>query len=517
LKRQNELSHGGILSIELIQKEGRDNMRAITATAKGAESSISNANRCYGAGWWTPRLAGPVIAALIVRLVLLAIALARNGTSSLIDPDTATYLEPGRNLLLHGRFAVDGVPDLLRTPGYPLFLAITSLAGLHAAALANLILSTISVILVWKLGRAVLGDDHIALGAAWILAFEPISLNSSFVLMSEPLFLVLFLLSLERLVEFLRGGRLWVLTAAGLWLTAATFVRPAVYYLPIALAPGLFLALRRVPGLRWKAPAVLLISILPWLAAWQIRNRIETGYAGFSSIPDVNLYLIAPFLSVGTEHRSYADARSELLLGYPNFNEVWRRNGGQFYLSQPYLARHPEQTEWNQGQRLAFMHSEAIHAIRAHYGVSLRTYLKGIFRTLFELGEGAFNHLLNPNGMAHPLGSMEGQGVVHETLAVAETYPWIAAEKAAFGLVMMGLYLLAVRGALRCDMHDARFLLLLGTSLYLVAVSGFSIGEARYRHPMMPAVCILAAAGLPRKKDNSAASGHGTEVSAVVE
>src|ERR1035438_1180109 len=80
--------------------------------------------------WWTPQLAGPVIAAAVVRLALMTIALFRVGTSALLSCDTSSYLEPGRNLLLHGRFITYGFPDLFRTPGYPLFLAITSLAGL---------------------------------------------------------------------------------------------------------------------------------------------------------------------------------------------------------------------------------------------------------------------------------------------------------------------------------------------------------------------------------------------------
>src|SRR5271166_949982 len=242
------------------------------------ESRGPSANRCSENEWWSPRLAGPLIAAAIVRLTLLAVTLARAGTSALFSPDTAGYLEPGRNLLLHGRFVAEGAPDVFRTPGYALFLAVTSLAGMPAAALANVIVSAFSVILVWRLGRAVSDDGRIALGAAWIFAFEPLSVVSSTLLLSETLFLAFFLLSMERLATFLRGQRLPVLVVAGLWLAAATFVRPVTYYLPVMLAAGLFLALVRVPRLRWKAPALLLLSVLPLQAAWQIRNWAETGY-----------------------------------------------------------------------------------------------------------------------------------------------------------------------------------------------------------------------------------------------
>ena len=163
------------------------------------KSAGSTASSSLDAAWWTPRLACPVIAAAVVRLAMLAAALFRGGVAALPLSDTISYLEPGRNLLLHGRYFADGVPDVLRTPGYSIFLAITSFAGLPAAALANVILSVFSAVLVWRLGRQAFRDERIALGAAWIFAFEPLSFTNSFVLLSDTLFLTLFLLAMERL------------------------------------------------------------------------------------------------------------------------------------------------------------------------------------------------------------------------------------------------------------------------------------------------------------------------------
>ena len=462
------------------------------------ESRGFAANLCSENEWWTPRLAGPLIAAAVVRLTLLAVVLARAGTSALINTDTNSYLIPGRNLLLHGSFVADGSPDLLRTPGYALFLAVTSLAGLPAAALANVILSVFCVLLVWKLGRAVFDDGRIALGAAWIFAFEPIAVVNSVLLISETLFLALFLLSLERFAAFLRGRSLRVLATAGLWLAAATFVRPVTYYLPVALSLGLFLVLVRVPGLRWKAPAVLLISVLPWLAAWQIRNWAETGYAGFSSISDVNLYFfIAPDVAARVEHRSYTDMRNELGYGCaPGCGE-------RFYLYPRYLAFHPEQAEWSQGQRLAFMHSSALSVIQAHYGVYLRLCFSHLLVALFSPGTGAFRNLLSPEGFRRMSRLIAYMGPVSGEITLAKTYPWIAAEKAAFVAVLLGLYLLAARGIYRGEMHRACLWLLLGTSLYFFAVTAAAGGAgiaARYRLPVMPVVCVLAAAGFLREE-----------------
>jgi dolichyl-phosphate-mannose-protein mannosyltransferase len=453
---------------------------------------------------WTQQLFGPLIAASVVRLGLISLLIVRNGTSALALGDTNSYLEPGRNLLLHGRFVADGVPDLLRTPGYSIFLAMTSLFGLPAAAVANLILSVFCVFLVWRLGRAVFDDDRIALRAAWIFAFEPISVLFSFVLLSETLFLTLLLLSLERLAMFLRGRRLRVLAAAGLCLAAATFVRPVTYYMPVAMVLGLSLVLARVPGLRWKAPAVLLISVLPWLAAWQIRNRVETGYGGFSSVREVNLYFFdVPEITARVEHRKFIDVQKEL--GYLQFTH----DSGQDYLFQPYLALHPEQAGWSQGQRLAFMRTEAVRVIRAHQGVYLRSRLTQLFVDVFEPGATVFDVLLFPGDPKHVFGLIMEEGLARGPILLAKTHPWVAVEKAALAAVMLGLYLFAVRGvvlavraAFRGGVQNGCLWLLLGTSLYFLAVAAVAGGggTSRFRVPIMPVVSILAAAGTRRIK-----------------
>ncbi len=448
--------------------------------------------------WWTPRLAGPVIAAAVVRFALLAVSLARSGTSAIVWNDTMSYLEPGRNLLLHGRFIAEGAPDVVRTPGYPLFFAITSLGGLPLAAVANVVLSVFSVVLVWRLGQRVFADDRIALGAAWIFAFEPLSVAFSILLYSDTLFLALFLLSTERIAEFLRRRRLRVLAVAGLWLAAATFVRPITYYLPVVLALGLFLVLARVPGLRWKAPAVLLICVLPWLAAWQIRNRLETGYSGFSSISEVNLYFYsAADVIARVEHRSMWDVSIEL--GHAPFTN----HSAPSYLRQSYLARHPEQVGWSQGQRLAFMHSEAVHVIRAHYGVYLRSCFAALFLTVYDSGFGNYVRHMNPEDPSrYSTGLLKGGGITR-AISLAKGHPWIAVEKAAFGIVLLGMYLLAARGIVLiargvfrgCICNSCQWMLL-GISLYFLAISAAgSGGGGRFRLPVMPVVCILAAAG----------------------
>ncbi|MGD0095250.1 MAG: glycoside hydrolase family 2 protein [Terracidiphilus sp.] len=450
-----------------------------------------NADACQNSPAWTRPLAVPVFVAAALRLALLAATLVRTGTYVITSGDTASYLEPGRNLLFHGRFLTGFLPEIDRTPGYPLFLAVASLPGVVAAVLAQVILSAFSVVLVWRLANAVFRDDRIALTAAWLVAFEPVSIIYSVRLMPETLFLALLLLSLERIAVFMRCRHLRSLAASGLWLAAATFVRPVSYYLPAALALGLFVALARVPGLRWKAPALLLLSVFPWLAAWQMRNLLETGFGGFSSIVARNLYFYqAAEVAARVEHRSFTEEQSAF--GYPD--------------EQTYLARHPEQTGWTQASRVAFMGSEARRVLIAHPGIFLREHLEGsmvvaltpcaadLLRLVDAYPEDGPKHVVN-------------EGPLSSAVRLVRMHPWHAALMAVLEAMLISLYLLAARGVLSGAAHSQVVWMLLGVSIYFLAVSGGAQAVGRFRLPVLPAVLILAAAGLRR---NSALSSKST-------
>ena len=453
------------------------------------------------ADWNLRNSAPPLLAAAAIRLALLTAVLLRSGAAALTRPDTQSYLLPGRNLLLHGAFATNGLPELLRTPGYPLFLALATLTGPIAASLIQILLSVLSVALVARLTIAAaqpapgptaggslphrrwqLAPPQVA---AWIFAFEPLSVIYSILLLPETLFLFLFLLFLEPLTHFLRTHNLRVLAFAGLFLAAATFVRPVTYYLPVALAIGLFFSLLHVPSLRFKAPAVLLLSVLPWFALWQLRNRLETGFAGFSTIPTQNLYFYtAAEVTSRVQHKPLAAVQNQL--GYTS--------------DQSFLAQHPESANWSQSQRIAFMQAEALRTLRSHPSTALRAYLAGSLRTAFNPGAAVLLSLFNAPIDESVFTREREQGPLPSALGLIARHPRQFAVMAALAAVLLALYAFAVCGLLRAAVPRSCLCLLLGIALYFIAVSGGAAGIARLRLPVMPSVCVLAAAGLMRSK-----------------
>ena len=381
-------------------------------------------------------------------------------------------------------FVAGALPEIDRTPGYALFLALASLPGAAFAAFVQVILSALSVVLVARLAQAAFPDKRIALAAAWIFAFEPVSVIYSVRLTPETLFVALLLLSLERIAVFLRERRLRALLAGGLWLAAAVFVRPVGYYLIFALAVGLLVALIRVPGLRWKAPVVLLAAVLPWLAAWQARNWVETGFGGFSSIVARNLYFYeAAEVAARAEDRPFAEVQSDF--GYGD--------------KRSYIARHPEQAAWSEARRTAFMAAEAARIVGGHSGIALRMYIEGAAVVAFTPSAAELLRLTGAWPQGWPA-SVIDRGPVRSALWMLRAQPGVAALMAALEAVLLFFYVLVLRGAKRMGARNAQLWLLAGVALYFFAVSGGTQAVGRYRLPAMPEVCVLAGAGWPRKR-----------------
>jgi hypothetical protein len=432
----------------------------------------------------------------------MALGLGRTGVGAVEGTDTYSYLIPGQNLLYHGAFYADGVPAVMRTPAYPLFLAVTSVAGFAMASAVNILLSLFCVVLVWRLGRAVSGNDRIGIGAAWLMAIEPMTVIFSILLLSETLFLAFYLFAMERLAWFLRSSRLSAVAVAGLSLAAAAMVRPAAYYLPVALALGLLAVLARKTGLRWKAPALLLICSLPWLVAWQARNKVETGYSGFSSARELNLYFTnAVEIITRLEHRNYFDVHQSF--GYSPF----AGHTGQIYLAPAYVAAHPEQAGWSQAQRIAWMGTAGGSIIRAHPGVYARTCIQPLASMLIEPGAGYFARMLSLGDSELTNGVGTNQGMAHFGINLIRTHPAIAASKIAFMGILLIFYVLALRGVLRRSIGNPWFALIAGTALYFISLCAVTAGpgyDPRFRVPVMPFICIFAAAGLIRRKTTEA-------------
>ena len=404
--------------------------------------------------------------------------------------DTATYVEPARQLIAHGRFSTsDGTPDIIRTPGYPLLL----LPGLLLDRLEpvtvtfQILISCFTVYLVYRTAYLLFESETVALLAAALYAIEPLSIIFTSLLVTETLFAAIVMVSVYYLVRYLKRRSLWDLLASGIALAASVYVRPIGYFLPVILAAWLA-AWAIITGQENKRRFMIHISAfvivsLGLTSLWQVRNKIETGYSGFSSIATIYLYFYsAASVLAAEQHVPWVEMQNRL--GYQN--------------EGIYFQQHPDQRAWPIAQRLHYINREANHVLLSRPFTYARIHSAGVFRSVFDPGSTDFLKFFHFYPKAGGLlAVLVDQGVVKTMGALFVTRPLVFWINAVL-LPLLALNLLCACAVLFSKrlMRDPCVLTSLLIVTYYIVISGGPAALGRFRHPVMPILSVLAGYGL---------------------
>ena len=420
----------------------------------------------------TPPLARILALALVVRVAVPLGAFAVHGSPQwFTTADSDTYLQPALALAGDGRFTGrDGAPETQRTPGYPLLIAVGALAG-HPTLVTIGLQIVLGVGTVWAvalLARRLAPDSpHLARWSATIYALDPLSVVYPSLLLTETLFAALFAAHLLALLSFLRApDGIARPAAAGLLAAACTFVRPIACFWPLAAAAFAAWRLRRRGA---RACAVFLVAAVLPCALWATRNAALSGYRGFSTSGAETLYL---YHAAG----------------------VMARNGGLTFEDARAALRARAAAIAGDAARAGYMRREGSRIVLEHPAIFLGAYLSGIARLL---GGPGFTEYMQLYGQSVPGGL---------TRAIAEgswrERPWLSIGAAAFLPIVLAQLAGALIGATRVRRLAAGWLLL-GSAAYFVLLSGGPVAHSRFRHPAMPMLCVLAAAGIVRPGDGA--------------
>jgi 4-amino-4-deoxy-L-arabinose transferase-like glycosyltransferase len=410
-------------------------------------------------------LAAVIALVILVRLGLALTAISYSGDPSRFSsPDTSSYLAPVESMM-HGAFRTDGEPEIRRTPGYPLLLVPGVFLG-HVETVTiglQLLLSAATARMVYALAILLFDSRRIGLLAALLYALEPLSVVLSVKLLSETLFTFLFFLGLYALFLYFRDSGWGPLLGSGVALAAATYVRPIAYFLPVVLIPFLLLGREWRVTRRRVAGALIFLAVYGAIVgAWQVRNQVVAGYPRFSGTEEIALWLYAIAMGAEEDGTDFLTRNAEM-------------GGGPV----GYWKLHPEQMEWTQKDRLAHLREQAMSRLAGHPFRYLKVHLRGSAATLFAPGARRLMELF----VAEPrLGTAAWQLL---TIGLG------ALLLVTYLLSVLGLAALARRGVFPA-------LLLLVIAGYFALLSGGPNGTGRYRQPLMPLFCILAAAGLVR-------------------
>jgi 4-amino-4-deoxy-L-arabinose transferase-like glycosyltransferase len=424
------------------------------------------------------------LAVLLVFIVLSRVVFALvvwliSGWRGFIHDDTASYVDSARSLL-HGAFARGGSPEIFRTPGYPVLL-LPAVAFRHfeiPALMENILLTAFCAWLIFKIVNELFPRSPAALWAALLYGLEPLSFLSSEKLITETLFCAQLLLFTWIMLRFLKKPTYFLLLLAGVAAGSATYTRPVTMFLGLWLILLLVLFPQSLPlRQRLARAAIFPLIFVATLAPWILRNYLVAGYPGFAGVADYNLYFYsAAAVEAKVEHESFAELND----------------------ARQYLNRHPEQSTWSEGQRYLFQRKSAQRTLQRHMLVYIPIHLQGCAVVVLDPGIAEikiFNLLPERTGLfadSQELGAVQAAWRFTRS-HLSAIFPLIFLE-----VLLLLYYLLAVLGLRRLPSGVAFLFCMMAA--YFTLVSGGPFGMARYRTPIVPLVCISAAAYLAQRK-----------------
>jgi 4-amino-4-deoxy-L-arabinose transferase-like glycosyltransferase len=416
----------------------------------------------YGQAVRLPGLHLLLLIAFVVRTLVAVAAYSRDTTHS---PDSMTYVRPAVSLVETGRFDSYGAPELSRTPGYPLVLALGELAGgvVPVTLALQVLLNTATVVGVAVLALVMGGGTRVALLAAAIYALDPSSIIYVSKVVSETLFTAVVTVLLIALTYWVRAGGTRALVASSILLAVGCFVRPILYFAPAPLAVIVGAIAWRRHAARWRAlaqAALFFIVAAAPIAAWRARNMVVAGYDRFAAITDINL------------------------LYYRAAGVIARRSGEPIDQVQVRLRR-----EWGADSTLTASGRVARGRERAARYFGMRAQAREVLvndpiAVALDAFAGAARTVLgrDTSGWALLFGAQSGSSG-WELVKVALTVFWLP----VFALAFVGL----LRGG-----WDAYALVpALVTSAYLVAAAAGPEAYSRFRLAIVPLISVLAAGG----------------------
>lgn len=406
--------------------------------------------------------------------------------SCIISNDTSGYDNSAKALVRTGRFAIHpeqpDIPQTLRTPGYPSFIALIYLiAGqkhLHVI-IVQLLISTATIAIIYLISGTLWGYQ-VALLTALLLSIDMVSFCYSQMLLTETLFSFFVVLAALGGVYLIldKGSFVNNSLLLGTALAFATLVRPISYYLVIPILIGIFIAGKAILG-RWKKIIIsIFLIILPsiiFIGGWQLRNHIVAGSSEFSGIKGINLlYYRGADIVAERDGISLEEARRKLsatMTNNPWINERYSEEGLALIYRYPFL-----------------------------YG---KIMIKGIIFMMIDPGNTPlmkYVGLMKPDEKTGPL-------VDFRRLSLNRyLQKWLIERPLEFSAFAFGiLYLATLYSSIAYCMRKLMItdekktivhIFIWGVILYFLIVSGGPEAYSRFRTPIMPFFCLYGGTGL---------------------
>lgn len=207
---------------------------------------------------------------------------------NLINPENAFTGDSLGYVSLASSIKQLSFPNLFRTPGYPLFIALTTTSLLPGnvifTLLMQMLLDSIASLLVVGICRRLFSLESAAMLAGFFYAFSPVAAANSALMMSESLQVFFTLSAIYILVS---SDSVKALIGQGVFWGLATLTRPSALLFPII---SYFLINTKKIKLGWKKQTVAVIIYALIVFGWLGFNYARTGKIFLSTLQHLTVW-----------------------------------------------------------------------------------------------------------------------------------------------------------------------------------------------------------------------------------
>ncbi|HOZ36494.1 MAG TPA: glycosyltransferase family 39 protein [bacterium] len=433
--------------------------------------------------------------ALIIQSIFLIIFIHLAGEQQILSGDGREYYTLGKNLLTTGQFRLSlapaGLPESLRTPFYPLFLAfcLFLINQIWFISLMQIFISGLIAVLLYRLSRLFLTGRWQLLPVILYLA-NPYTWLTSVLAMSEVLYTLFFLLAVYSLFRYLQKNAWSPLVASVFWLAVSILVRPVSYYLFFCYF--IFLVIYQI--IRSKNSRAIIYIVLIFFTAWSLfifswswRNYRSFDRFQISSIQNYNLYFYNARLAYATVNGIAKDGAKDIL-----------RQRAAADLSPLALARNINYEDWRRSLFATdYYQQQAMTILKPHIFSYAKLHFIGTLPFFFDAGwRDVFATLNIDIGQSQSLTLFLTHGdlsAIWHNITQNAVYFLVFALGKIYYLLIFILVLSAGFWAPRRDRLSIWIIYFL--ILYFATVSSL-VANARYRYPVEPLMLIVAVISL---------------------
>jgi len=387
--------------------------------------------------------------------------------------DSGSYAELSQSIINDHSFVLNGKIETMLTPGYSFFVAVLKVVtgSYFGVTLIQIFLVFGSAIILRRIGQLFMSKQAGEIAAVFLIA-NPATLAISLAILSDILFLFLFISGFYLALSSVKEGMVFRVMIVSLLFGIAIYVRPmGVLAFPIFIVP--FLASGLFLKEKIKSIGLMVILIVVVLSPWIIRNYALTGVADFSSFKASNMseFAIPMFLSYlnGTTVTQERDSFA-LTTGIPmsSWHDL-RFSDALNKASEKILLEHPFEYIWYQtSSSLPFLFSSTIEYASVFYRGAMHIQPKYV--------PGSMNFLLDGDWRSF------FDSIFSVWWKVGERALWLI----LYFFVVAGIWIN------RKKYSTWAFVFVI---LYLMFLAG-PVGNARYALPTLPFTFVLAAAGM---------------------